>query len=210
MAAARTVTRFRVFLTRRVPQLLYPRWRHGTLVLCTPPLMPRTHADFPPLSSAATLAPSTFLLPLSLYSRMMNNNRGIVARIRCERVPLIYERGHAFSLDHRRVHLRSAWPRCCWLLRSPVRVRAHVCGPHTACTRLRAGVHGKERRQRKLCAVTDSRYAYLLCYRSPPRSYLALLIFVWGTPPLCNAVAFVLCVSCDGRSFECFRWVKWV
>lgn len=58
-----------------------------------------------PLSSTTALSstPCRFLL-LSLYSRMMNNNRGIVAwNTPWKRVPLIYERDHARSLDHHRI-----------------------------------------------------------------------------------------------------------
>lgn len=91
MAAARTVTRFRVFLTSRVPQLLYPLVATRSYACTCVYVYTCAPCDAPLLSFSYRAR--RFLSPLSSCSRMMNNNRGTVARIYVGSVvPLIYER----------------------------------------------------------------------------------------------------------------------
>lgn len=149
MAAARTVTRFRVFLTCRVPQLLYPQWRHGARALCAPLAdAPCTRRFLP---SLPILPPPSIFSPLSLYTPMMNNNRGDGRTNTLGACPIDRSTSEAARCPDHRGTLRRDWPRCC-------HIHIHTCS-HAVCGQVNAG--------RALRAITHVECVYLAYYRVP-------------------------------------------
>lgn len=138
-----------------------------------------------PFSSTAALSstPCPFLL-LSLYSRMMNNNRGIVAwNTPWKRVPLIYERDHARSLDHHRILFVADAMLTCIRGRTP-RARAL----------LRAGEYRKRPDMKAACHNARMLHLPALLPRLTlsPGSYLCATYALWCTGSKTATLSFAV------------------